>query len=341
MWQELDSDVIGALKDKEAMFSFWFYPETVAEDGSQNNARAEIYYEYDGSSDTINGVWIAPTELKWWNAYVTASIPTTTTAIKVIIHGTPDFKAWVDVATISIYTSEKRSVEQGNLSVSANLYSSQSTYLGPEQPDWIVGVSAGLYAEGKGDYRIMAIKLKVNLVPNDQHGELSISYCGQTNNKDYDVDPAACEEFQNTVVDVAEIAIQTIADGAIAIVAGPEAAFFAAAVVAGITGAFMEHFRSNTDDAYANTHLYPGDDYFVLERWDYPIGMHPKAYFVRSASGHYGFKWLFYADTATSFQIEITASVYWGELKFSPSYGMYHLANAGVTIVRTNVIINA
>ena len=100
MWQWLDSDAIQSVAGQNVMFSFQFYPESVASDVSRNNARAEIYYEYDGGNNTCYGVWIGPRELGWWNAYITASLPSNITAFKVTIHGTPNFKAWVDLAQL-------------------------------------------------------------------------------------------------------------------------------------------------------------------------------------------------------------------------------------------------
>lgn len=47
MWRYVDSShALNAIKGKKVKFSFWFYPETVASDGSENEARAEVYYEY-------------------------------------------------------------------------------------------------------------------------------------------------------------------------------------------------------------------------------------------------------------------------------------------------------
>jgi hypothetical protein len=102
MGQWLDSAAIQAVAGKIVMFSFYFYPESVASNGSQNNARAEIYYEYSEGVKTVCGAWVAPTEIKWWNACVAASLPLTTTAVEVIINGKPNFKAWVDSTLLSI-----------------------------------------------------------------------------------------------------------------------------------------------------------------------------------------------------------------------------------------------
>ena len=104
MWQWLDSDAVQAVAGETVVFSFWFYPRSVASDGSQNNARAEIYYEYSGGSKTVYGIWIAPPELKWWNPYVIANLPSTTTAVKIVIHGKPNFKAWVDLTQLTTVT---------------------------------------------------------------------------------------------------------------------------------------------------------------------------------------------------------------------------------------------
>jgi len=103
MWQWLDSDVVMALAGETVKFSFYFYPESVAPDGSQNNARAEIYYiyNYGQNAGQMNGSWIAPTEIKWYNVYVkVVGLPSTTSDIAVIIHGKPNFKAWVDLAQL-------------------------------------------------------------------------------------------------------------------------------------------------------------------------------------------------------------------------------------------------
>jgi len=84
-------------------FTFSFNPETVAPDGTKNYARAEIYYITDtGSSQTIDGSWVYPTELNWYSVSLSISLPTNTLAIKITIHGGPDFKAWIDKASITI-----------------------------------------------------------------------------------------------------------------------------------------------------------------------------------------------------------------------------------------------
>jgi hypothetical protein len=99
-----DHDV-NNMKGKQVTFTFWFMPETVAPNGLQNYARAELYYITDtGSSQTINGAWVYPTQVKWYSASITTTttLPANTKAIKVKIRGQPDFKAWIDKTSITI-----------------------------------------------------------------------------------------------------------------------------------------------------------------------------------------------------------------------------------------------
>ena len=46
------------------------------------------------------GVQVCPTETRWHRILVSVLLPDTTTAVKVIIHGFPNFKAWVDNADL-------------------------------------------------------------------------------------------------------------------------------------------------------------------------------------------------------------------------------------------------
>jgi hypothetical protein len=104
MVQWLDADTVEAIKGMEVAFSFWFYPESVAPDGSQNKAQAGIYYEYAEENNTAYGDLVSPTEIEWYNAFVKVSIPETATAVEVIVHGVPNFKAYVDLADLRITT---------------------------------------------------------------------------------------------------------------------------------------------------------------------------------------------------------------------------------------------
>lgn len=86
-----------AMKGHEIMFRFWFKPETAVANGSKNYARTEIHYVLnDGTQQNKTGNWTYPTQITWYNPSIWVTIPADTIAIKLIIHGEPDFKAWID-----------------------------------------------------------------------------------------------------------------------------------------------------------------------------------------------------------------------------------------------------
>lgn len=104
MYQELNVNASIAVAGERVIFKFRFYPQSVAADGSINNARAEILYKDTGGNWYIaSGAWVAPTSLGWWEASVTKDLPFNTCQVIVFIHGTPDFKAWVDSAWFNTY----------------------------------------------------------------------------------------------------------------------------------------------------------------------------------------------------------------------------------------------
>ena len=344
MWQWLDVDVVSASKDKGATFSFWFYPESVAEDGSQNNARAEIYYEYDGGSDTINGVWVAPTELNWWNAYVIASLPLTTTAIKVIIHGTPDFKAYIDSVSLSITNHQSTSTDMGNLGVGVNIYEWHTvegvTY------DGVVHFVASAYVEPTevGPYlgnpcKVIMLELKVELLPNDgestqQQGQLHVTLCTQQNNEGVEVPPVGPQNLETVTAEPAAslityatglaigIGIGTLTMGAGCAISAIVIKTFLSGTSSSIVGAVIKHSLKQDvyvpDDACAEG----GTDYFTLAQWWYPSvpvltppdAPEPQEKFIESAGGQHELIWVFDSDTADSFQIRVTATATFGEL---------------------------
>ncbi len=310
-----------------------------------NCARAEIYYEHAGSNDTVCGVWVTPTELKWYNAHVTANLSSTTTAVKVIIHGKPDFNAYVDLASFSICNSTTASSDEGNLSLAVNLFRWETKEVDPGFPDGLAQVSVGLYAEHiDEDYYIKNIQLKVELLPNDgssstQEGGLQIWYCEQANEDGYEVDPAAVEEFQNQVFSSSELAIKVIAGAIVGYYVRFPYSLVVTTLVGGAAHYILEHFRSDPNDPTANAHLDP-NDYFILERWDYPVIGTPHE-FVESATGHYGFEWQFYTESASDFQIRVTASVDWGWCWWDHECGCFRLVGDFWTHAYTDVTINA
>lgn len=345
MWQFLDSDTIDAVKGKQVAFTFWFLPESVASDGSENYARAEIYYEYASGSNTVYGDWVHPNETKWYNVFVTASLSSTTSAIKVIIHGKPDFKAYVDLSSFSICDYATASSDEGNLALAVNLFRWRIEDVEPGFPDGLTRVSAGLYAERAGDRCIRAIELKVELLPNDgsestQQGGLQIWYCGQANEDGYEVDPAATEEFQNQVFSSSTFATKVIAGVIVGYYVTFPYSLIVTTLIGGVTHFVLPHFASDPNDPTASAHLDP-TDYFILERWDYPTTRLNTWEFVASASGHYGFEWQFHTESDSDFQIRVTAGVNWGSPYYEPDFGYWWLLDIGWTYTSTTITINA
>jgi hypothetical protein len=362
MWQKLDPNITQTIAGQKVLFSFYFYPESVASDGSQNNARAEIYYEYSGGSHTENGTWIAPTELNWWNAYVTASLPSTTTTVKVIIHGIPDFKAYIDSASLSIYDyGTKEEPGKGKLALGVNIYE-WHIIGGAPQPNGKVFLLPTLYAESSSeDYKIRWIELKVELLPNDgssttQNGFIDVRYCAQENNEGHDIEPANPEEAQARMLEAAGVLITFgtaiaigigvgIATGGAGLATIPLwlEVVWTTSVETTVGGAIiytLQQFASEPVDEHAQM----GTDYFVREKWVYPTSY--KEYqpepFVESVSGQYTLDWTFNTASASLFQIKATATVSWGKVVFHRSpqtFDWWSLDPAGSTsISRTTTI---
>lgn len=317
------------------------------------------HYVPHTGNPSASGVWVYPTELKWYNAYVNASLPSDLGTLYVNIEGKScDFYAWVDVATLYIYNVEKTITSKGDLSVSAALVCWNKDLPGVSEPNDYAWVSVGLYAQGNPNYdpggvpaelrgaRIFAIKLKVELLPHDgtvQKAMLAVIYCGQGNDKDIPVDPAKVEEFHNEVLMPAEIAIDVIAGGAIGMVTSdPLLGIFLAGATESVITFVFQHFASDMDDGFANTWTNEGD-YSIHECWVYPSGWIPDSTcFVSRGSGHYYFNWVVNAadpPPSGNFQICVTASVHWGYRQFSSLLGAYQLVDAGWQSASTYVTI--
>jgi len=105
MWQWLDFESIQAIGGMQVTFSFWFYPTSVAPNGSQNYARAEIFYVlYNGQENHVIGEEIHPDQTTWFFASVTVDLPSSIDLhyVEVIIHGPSNFKAWIDQASLTV-----------------------------------------------------------------------------------------------------------------------------------------------------------------------------------------------------------------------------------------------
>jgi len=99
MWQWL-SHSVNLLKGKQITLQFWFKPKALP---SGAYAQARIYHIDHVGERIVCSDNVYYTEAKWYKVTVTANLPTTTTTIKVIILGRPDFKAWVDNATLTTF----------------------------------------------------------------------------------------------------------------------------------------------------------------------------------------------------------------------------------------------
>jgi hemolysin activation/secretion protein len=84
-------------------FSLSFLASYIYVNGTEIHARAEICYVNDTGEHWVNGSWFHPTSnTPWYTLSVAAGIPEDATAVKVVIHGRPDFKAWIDLASLNI-----------------------------------------------------------------------------------------------------------------------------------------------------------------------------------------------------------------------------------------------
>lgn len=318
-------------------------------------ARAEIYYEYLGGSNTINGTWIAPTELDWWNVYVTASLPSTVTDVKVIIHGKPDFKAWVDFAELTIIDQAQKTSDYGDVTLAVATYYWFKKTIQPDGEVWFV---PALHAESAAGYGIIGTKLKIELLPppgtaTPQEGFLHIYYCHQGNEEGYEINPEATEEKQARLLTVGGLAI-TIGT---AIATGYGVGFLLGAgsqylgifkVFAGtpITRGAVALLHMLASDPNVKDSQEAGKNY-VLEYWgDYPTFSHEyhPTPFVDIADASANVQWLFNSESADTFTIKITASVWWGQKNYYPGHydgSHWELDSVGWTHAVTYMTVNA
>jgi hypothetical protein len=100
VWQWLNHS-LRELIGKKITFGFQFKPQTFPTNGF---VEAMIYY-YDYAGDRyIFGGRVYYNQTQWYTASVTMPIvfPESTTMIKMMIRWNPDFKAWIDNATLTI-----------------------------------------------------------------------------------------------------------------------------------------------------------------------------------------------------------------------------------------------
>lgn len=301
------------------------------------------HYVPHTGNPTASGDWVHPTELKWYNAYVTATLPSDLSNLWVSIEGKASgFFAWVDLTSLSIYTSGEYQDDQGILTLSANLFEyrivpTDITYKGQ------VLLSAGLYAE-RITKRIISTKLTVELLSSPpQDAQVFIQYIEQTNNRNFDVDPKEDEEIRNTAVTAAKHAIKLGAAAVLMLaipvtggVSGYVAKFIVSSGVSYGIDYVMEGFRTDPD----NKEAYGGGDNEAWEQWNYPTTPRPDPNdFIRSASGYGEILWTFNPNSASIFQLRITASVNWGTIMIQPRTGYNYLVDAGWSSVSRTITI--
>jgi hypothetical protein len=361
MDRNVDSSSLSALRGQYVEFSFNFLPYTWNSQGSLNNARAVIIFD----SNYYYGMWVKPTQFKWYNVHVNAYVPTSASYVKVRVEGSTSFNAWIDVALLAIRDTSSVSSAKGKLGFNFNLY--KNTKEGYASYPGVAFIVPGLFAEAAGGYYIRATKIYIELQPvssywdwwrfrtiyyTSQKGKIYIWYCEQSNNKGHAVDPAATDATRNGALAAVGTAVD-VAIGFGSALIDPSKLSTRVILGAVATGGsytakwLLSLYASNANDREANTEV-SSEDYSAHEQWDYPQSY--KEYmpnpFVSAASACLEFDYRFKYDTDVKFQIKITASVNWGVPKYYPgnpqvSIGHTDLVDAGWDTITRLVTIYA
>lgn len=98
--QDISDEAI-ELESRTVRFSFMFRPESVSENGTLNQARANIHATGPFGELWWNGSWVRPTELEWYEASVVATLPSSITAVEVYIEGATQFNANIDFSLLT------------------------------------------------------------------------------------------------------------------------------------------------------------------------------------------------------------------------------------------------
>jgi len=144
---------------------------------------------------TVYGDWILPVESKWYTPYLVVDLPPTTTTVKAIVHGRPDFKAYVDVAVFTIADVRQMASNYGSVSLIQDIYSWRIEQGAAYGGVVLAGIS--LAADAADGYYIHETKLQAELLPTPgtsetQHGSLNIPYAAQANDEGHEIDPRHC-----------------------------------------------------------------------------------------------------------------------------------------------------
>ena len=250
MWQALEDNILNKVKGKRVTFTFWFLPESVASDGSQNYARAAIWYEWHW----VYGDWVHPTETKWYAAFVTAFIPSDTNIVTVDIEGKPDFKAWIDHTSLSI--SETKMVvdaDSRRVSLAVNLFRLQKYEGLPNPCRAVLGVAMCANDPHSDDIWIDYTQIKVTLISGSF---VRITNVTQSNDKDYKTDPEQTQRIENKWIVAGQVCAGLILAGAGFIMSEVGVPTIACLFLEGITGTgvtlWMSTWRSDADTPYTD-----------------------------------------------------------------------------------------
>ncbi len=263
----------------------------------------------------VYGVWIAPTEQKWYNAYVTVYLPSTTTLVKVIIHGKPDFRAWIDSASLHIIDTTNQEGEYGSLNLGVNFISYRQD---PGMDlEGIVRLVPCVYAEAYNEYKIHWIELKVTVVEGGALDNLYIDHAGQENNEGVVIDPAAEEARQEQAIQVvsllagytASIALSYgvgVVLGAVeveSLLVGIYTRATASTIAAAVIRHVLRYYASDPSEESGTC---------VWEHWGYPfVSMPSEDGFVEAAGTHFDLNWFFDPESGTDFEIHVESTICW------------------------------
>jgi len=321
--QWLTLDVVTHIRGRTVTFGFNYKPDGVLSDGSKNKARAEIYYETPGGSNTVVGDWNEPKEVKWYECVqVKAPMPGDVETVKVIIHGTPDFKSWVDLAYLCVTYEDTDSSDYGDMTLVYDMWWLQ-IHQAPDYDGFVtssVGVAAKTTSE---DYCVYSMELEVELIGSENakgNSTLFSVYYDHYNNQNYTYSPRDTEIAINnnaanakkglTILEAISIGLNVIAiKYTIESLAWP---LIVVDLLLWGAGACMEFMHaSDLHDPYADGGV---GDTIIKEKWEY--GGQSSESLINVAGGQYSFEWNFKSDPAYDFQIQITATVEWGEVDY-------------------------
>jgi hypothetical protein len=356
--QLLDKEVTEYVRNRKdnqnrgVAFSFWYKPDGVILSGEKNKAYAEIVYKTGSSWQTKTGSTVKPDNGSvWWHGLVYApQLPTNTEAVKVRIVGMPysstAFKAWIDLASLSVYYYDEDMGTCGNATLIINIYYSNAI----PHPEWdgFVSLGFGIAAKAKNTlYTVAQLKdLKVELLPNNgpgegssttQQGRLMNLYLTQENSRNVTIRDLPLTGY-SIGLDAGQIVTSLVFwcfTTAVTIVfGGAPIPGYAALVIGGGFAAGKTLIRSV---ALQQPLAIGGGSYSIYETLDYGIGLQEYGDRIDHASASYYFDWRFRTDSDDIFAIKVSGEVVWLEWYDPDPYtpGDEHWKDAGETLLST------